>query len=56
MIQKKTALTAAAKVKSGKCGDADEGYTYITYSNPTLTITTCAVSGDDFISNVVTVE
>ena len=53
---KKTALTAATGTKSGKCGDADEGFTYVYYSNPTLTITTCAVSGDDFISNTVTVE
>ena len=51
-----TAMTANTAAKTGNCGDTDEGLTYVLYSNPTLTIQSCPVSGEEFITNTVTVE
>ncbi len=53
-----TAMTtlAAAKATTYSCADADEGLTWVNYSNPTLTIQSCPVSGDTVITNTVTVE
>jgi len=53
-----TAMTtlATAKATTYSCADADEGVTWVNYSNPTLTIQTCPVSGDTVITNTVTVE
>ena len=55
---KNTAMTtlAAPKAVTYACADADEGKTWVNYKNPTLTIQTCAASGDTVINNVVTVE
>ena len=50
-------LTAASKDVTDDCkDDGEEGTTYISYTNPTLTIQTCTVSGDTILTDTVIVE
>ena len=50
-------LTAASKKTDDDCKDSgEEGTTFISYTNPTLTIQTCIAEGDTILTDTVEVE